>query len=316
MTLTAEGTPGEGQWVLRQRNVESDAVLRKLLGKDIAERVGSKEKLSLEFQEGAVDGASGTADSGTGPGTGPLRRLGVVERRELKLARLKQIMQRSLSESDTDSYPPEESKQATGASRPERPTQLPIAESEEPASEPHLLMKKHTSATERKFCFAHRTSKSVDGYNPSPTEHSDIDQETKGDLSGDFEFNNGQKVTTSPKSALKSPSSRRKTSQNLKLRVTFDEAPVVHKDGQTGEAVKGASGKEKSSESGKRPFGTFRSIMETLSGNQNSNNNNVQATSSGKHPVCSSAQGQAGKKTDAKTSPGGLSKCKNKTSAV
>lgn len=318
MTLTAEGTPGNGQWVLRQRNVESDTVLRKLLGKDIAERVGSKEKLSLEFQEGAVDGASGSADSGTGSGAGQQRRLGGVERRELKLARLKQIMQRSLSESDTDAYPPDESKQATGTSKTERPTQLPIAESEEPASGVQLLMKKNTSSSERKFSFALRTSKSMDGYNnPSPTDHSDIDHETKADLSGDSaEFNNGQKVTTSPKSALKSPTSRRKTSQNLKLRVTFDEAPVVHKDAQPAEVVKGASGKEKSSESGKRPFGTFRSIMETLSGNQNSNNNNAQATSAGKHSVSSSAQGHSGKKQDTKTSPGGLSKCKNKTSAV
>ncbi|XP_076859618.1 synphilin-1 [Brachyhypopomus gauderio] len=315
MTLTAEVAPGDGQWILRQRNVDSDAVLRKRLGKDMAERMGSKEKLTLEFQEGAVEGASGP-DSGAGPGAGPLRRLGVVEKRELKLARLKQIMQRSLSESDTDAYPPDESKQASAAPRPERPTQLPIGDSEEPASGLHPHMKKHTSAAERKFSFALRTSKSMDGYNPSPTsDGSDVDHETKADLAGDLtEFNSGQKVT-SPKSALKSPSSRRKPSQSLKLRVTFDEAPVVHKDGQAGE-VKGASSKEKTSESGRRPFGTFRSIMETLSGNQNSNNNNAQSTSPGKHAASSSAQGLAGKKPDAKASPGGLSKCKNKTSAV
>ncbi|XP_026855622.2 synphilin-1 [Electrophorus electricus] len=315
MTLTAEVAPGDGQWVLRQRNVDSDAVLRRLLGKDIAERVSSKEKLTMEFQEGAVDNASGI-DVGMGPGAGPPRRLGVVEKRELKLARLKQIMQRSLSESDTDAYPPDEHKQASGVSRPERPTQLPIAENEESVSGLHLLMKKHASAAERKFSFALRTSKSMDGYNPSPTsDNSDLDHETKTELVGEFaEFNSGQKVT-SPKSALKSPSSRRKTSQSLKLRVTFDEAPVVHKDGQAGE-VKGASSKEKTSESGKRPFGTFRSIMETLSGNQNSNNNNGQSTSPGKHSASSSAQGLAGKKNDAKASPGGLSKCKNKTSAV
>ncbi|MCJ8735025.1 hypothetical protein PDJAM_G00242220 [Pangasius djambal] len=309
MTLTAEVTPGDGQWVLRQRNVDSESVLRKILGKDIAERMGTREKA---FQEEAVEGATGT-DSGMGLGTGPLRRPGMVERRELKLARLRQIMQRSLSESDTDSYPPDESKQPTGTSRPERPSQLPIAESEEPVQ---LTNKKHTSAAERKFSFALRTSKSMDGYNPSPTsDNSDLDHETKTDFSGELtEFNNGQKVT-SPKSALKSPSSRRKTSQNLKLRVTFEEAPVVQKAGQAGE-VKVASVKEKTSESGKRPFGTFRSIMETLSGNQNGNNNNAHGTSVGKHSLSSSAQSPSGKKSDAKAGPGGLSKCKTKTSAV
>lgn len=309
MTLTAEVTPGDGQWVLRQRHVDSESVLRKILGKDIAERMGTREKA---FQEEAVEGASGT-ESGMGLGIGPLRKPGMVEKRELKLARLRQIMQRSLSESDTDSYPPDESKQPTGNSRPERPSQLSIAESEEPGQ---LTNKKHTSAAERKFSFALRTSKSMDGYNPSPTsDNSDLDHETKTDISGELtEFNNGQKIT-SPKSALKSPSSRRKTSQNLKLRVTFEEASVVQKAVQAGE-VKVASGKEKTSESGKRPFGTFRSIMETLSGNQNGNNSNAQGTSVGKHSLSSSAQSPSGKKSDTKASPGGLSKCKTKTSAV
>ncbi|TSL10179.1 Sorting nexin-2 [Bagarius yarrelli] len=64
-------------------------------------------------------------------------------------------MQRSLSESDTDSYPPDESKQPTGSTRAERPSQLPLAESEEPIQ---LTNKKHTSAAERKFSFALRTS--------------------------------------------------------------------------------------------------------------------------------------------------------------
>lgn len=309
MTLTAEVTPSDGQWVLRQRHVDPESVLRKILGKDIAERMGTKDKA---FQEEALEGASGT-DSGMGLGVGPLRKSGMVERRELKLARLRQIMQRSLSESDTDSYPPDESKQPTGTSRPERPSQLPIAKSEELG---HLTNKKHTSATERKFSFALRTSKSMDGYNPSPTsDSSDLDHDAKTDFPGELiEFNNGQKVT-SPKSALKSPSSRRKTSQNLKLRVTFEEAPAVQKAGQAGE-VKVASGKEKTSESGKRPFGTFRSIMETLSGNQNSNNNNAQCMSAGKHSPSSSAQSPSGKKSDAKVCPGSLSKGKTKTSAV
>lgn len=214
MTLTAEVAP-DNQWILKQRHTEAEP----------------------------------GAESGAGPGAGPMRRLGMGERRELKLARLKQIMQRSLSESDGDAaYPPNECK-------PDRPTQLPIAEPEE-----------------RKLT----TSKSVDAYNPSPSSDQS-DPETR-------EFPDGQKSATSPKSALKSPSSRRKTSQNLKLRVTFDEPPRKHD-------AKAPPTKEKA-ESGKRAFGTFRSIMETLSGNQNSNNNNS----------------PSGKKSE--------SKSKSKTSAV
>ncbi|KAK2899240.1 hypothetical protein Q8A67_010658 [Cirrhinus molitorella] len=244
MTLTAEVAPDNGQWVLKQRHMDSAA-------------------------------RDGEAEPGAGPGAGPMRRLGLGERRELKLARLKQIMQRSLSESDGDAaYPADESKQP----RPERPTQLSIAEPDE---------HKH----KHKLSFTHRTSKSVDAYNPSPSsDHSD--PESKPDLSG--ETSDGQKVTTSPKSALKSPSSRRKTSQNLKLRVTFDEPP---RKGAPAPDVKAPSGKDKP-ESSKRAFGTFRSIMETLSGNQNSNNNNAQ----------SNAKHASGKKSE--------SKSKSKTSAV
>ncbi|KAG7256191.1 hypothetical protein CRUP_024543, partial [Coryphaenoides rupestris] len=59
MTLTAEGTPEEGDWVVRQGGVAPPAA----------------------------------------------RRLVPGERRELKLARLKQLMQHSLSESDSDANP-------------------------------------------------------------------------------------------------------------------------------------------------------------------------------------------------------------------
>ncbi|XP_028851820.1 synphilin-1 [Denticeps clupeoides] len=314
MMLTAEVAPGDGQWVLRQRSMESDAVLRKLLGKDIAERMGARERLTLEFQDGD------RSEGAMGGDHGAVRRMGVVEKRELKLARLKQIMQRSLSESDGDAYPPDETKH--GAARPERPNQLPLSESVDPPSTgPHLLMKKqHSSTAERKFSFANRTSRSVDGYNPSPTsDNSDPDHDPiagRSDPSGELpDTNSSQKVTTSPKSALKSPSSRRKTSQNLKLRVTFDEA-VVHKEGQEpeargGGAKDGEKGGARASESGdswKRPFGTFRSIMETLSGNQNSNNNHIHAATkqagSGSTPS-KKAEGKAG-----------VTKGKNKSSAV
>lgn len=232
VTLTAEVSSES-----IHRDMDSDSV-HTLLGKEPAAR----DRLT-----------DGEAEPGAGPGAGPMRRLGPGERRELKLARLKQIMQRSLSESDAEeSKPP----------RPERPTQLSIAEPDE---------NKH------KFSLTHRTPKSVDVCSPSPSsDHSD--PETKPE-----ELPDGQKLTTSPKSALKSPSSRRKTSQNLKLRVTFDEPP--RKDGPAPDAKVQPS---------KRAFGTFRSIMETLSGNQNSNNNNTP-----KH---------AGKKSE--------SKSKGKTSAV
>ncbi|KAJ8380971.1 hypothetical protein SKAU_G00017490 [Synaphobranchus kaupii] len=332
MTLTAEAGPGEGHWVLRQRDVDSDTVLRQLLGKEISEKVCTKEKLSLEFRQG-----------GPGADPGALRRMGVVERRELKLARLKQIMQRSLSESDTDSYPPEERHgpapgsahgpapgPAPGATRPDRPRQLPIAESDEPAASLHLVMKKNASATERKFAFAHGASKSADGYNPSPTSDcSDPDHEPKADTPGDGPDGAGsQKATTSPtKSALKSPSSRRKTSQNLKLRVTFDEH-VVHKEAPEGEArgaqakesEKGAARTSAGSEPGeawKRPFGTFRSIMESLSGNQNSNNNNPHGSPVVKCPNSGTTLGSPGRKTsEMKANQTSVTKSKSKTSAV
>ncbi|KAM9545709.1 synphilin-1 isoform 2-T2 [Salvelinus alpinus] len=321
MTLTAEGTPGDGHWILRQRSVDSDTVLRQLLGKDISDKVCTKEKLSLEFQEGSRAGPP----SLNGANPGPLRRMGVVERRELKLARLKQIMQRSLSESDSDTYPPEEAKHGPPPGvRLERPSHLPIAESEEPVGSLHLGMKKHTSTTEHKSAFTLSTSKSMDGY-PSPTsDKSELDADGKPEAGGDFpDYNNGQKTTTSPKSALKSPTSRRKTSQNLKLRVTFDEQ-VVHKTGPPeSEPPKGAHSKEGAggrtptgSETVKRPFGTFRSLMESLSGNQNSNNNNVQTSPSVKQSSCVVSQGSPGRKTEVKTSPCGHSKGKSKASAV
>ncbi|XP_036383747.1 synphilin-1 [Megalops cyprinoides] len=311
MTLTAEAVPGDGHWVLRQRDVDSDAVLRQLLGKEIAEKVCTKEKLSLEFREGAEPGA--------------LRRTGVVERRELKLARLKQIMQRSLSESDSDAYPPEDPRHAPAA-RPDRPRQLPVGEGDEPVANLHLLMKRHASAAERKFSFAHGASKSADGYNPSPTsDSSDVDHEPKPDTPGDGPDGAGSQKMTSPKSALKSPSSRRKTSQNLKLRVTFDE-PVVHKEGleteakaATKENEKGATRTSAGSESGeawKRPFGTFRSIMESLSGNQNSNNSNLHSPVV-KHPNSGASQGSPGRKaSETKSNQSSVTKSKSKTSAV
>ncbi|XP_072243366.1 synphilin-1 [Leuresthes tenuis] len=316
MMLTAEGTPGDGHWLVRQGGVAPDSVLRQLLGKEASETVCPRERLP------PVAGLSRE-----GPGAPGGRRTGVVERRELKLARLKQIMQRSLSESDSDGYPPEDGKNQgappSNTMRPDRPSHLPVTEEEQAPN--HLnLMRKHvpssSSSTERKLAFSLSGSKSVDsiGHNPSPTSSDPEAADGKTpDTPGDVhDAANGQKVATSPKSALKSPSSRRKTSQNLKLRVTFDEQ--VHKSSnQEAEPPKGPPGKERTptgSSEGKRPFGTFRSIMETLSGNSNHNNNT--GGQSGSAVKLSTCQNSPGRKSDSKGSTGGGAKGKSKTSNV
>ncbi|XP_042338097.1 synphilin-1-like [Plectropomus leopardus] len=311
MMLTAEVTPGDG-WLVRQGGVGPDSVLRQLLGKDVSDTLCPRDRLP----------------PAGGPGAPGPRRTGLVERRELKLARLRQIMQRSLSESDSDGYPPEEGKNqgaaAVSAPRPDRPSHLPIAEEEPASNHLNLMMRKHlpssapSSSAERKLAFSLSGSKSVDsvGYNPSPTSSDPEAADGKTpDASGDL--HDGQKAATSPKSALKSPSSRRKTSQNLKLRVTFDEQ--VHKSStQEAEQTKGHHGKERtptgSSES-KRPFGAFRSIMETLSGNTNHNNNSSSSSSSSQ--AGSTCQNSPGRKSESKGGAGGGgTRGKSKTSNV
>uniref|UniRef100_A0A7N6AX76 Synphilin-1 alpha-Synuclein-binding domain-containing protein n=1 Tax=Anabas testudineus TaxID=64144 RepID=A0A7N6AX76_ANATE len=314
MMLTAEGPAGDGHWLVRQGGIGPDSVLRQLLGKDMTETLCPRDRLPP---------ASGLSREGPcGPVAPGARRTGLVERRELKLARLKQIMQRSLSESDSDGYPPEEGKNQgappTNTLRPDRPSHLPITEEEPASNHLNLMMKKHlpsSSSAEKKLAFSLSGSKSVDsvGYNPSPT--SSDPEATDGKTPDDFQDPaNGQKVATSPKSALKSPSSRRKTSQNLKLRVTFDEQ--VHKSSnQEPETTKGHHGKERTStgsSENKRHFGTFRSIMETLSGNTNHNNNSGNQ-SAAKQPTC---QNSPGRKSDSKSSPAGGAKSKSKTSNV
>ncbi|CAK6444461.1 unnamed protein product [Pipistrellus nathusii] len=308
----------------KAKDEDSDRILRQLLGKDISENVCTQEKLSLEFQ----DTQASSRNSKKIP----------PEKRELKLARLRQLMQRSLSESDTDSNTSEDPK-TTPMRKAERPRPQPIVESAEAidsAESLHLMIKKHTLASGRRFPFGIKASKSLDGHSPSPTsESSEPDLESHGPGSGTTPPNQpsgdptlpspdssaAQKVATSPKSALKSPSSKRRTSQNLKLRVTFEE-PVVQME-QTGLELNGEKDRDKSrtlqrtstsSESGdqlKRPFGTFRSIMETLSGNQN-NNNNYQAVNQLK--TCTLPLTSLGRKmTDAKGNPASAaSKGKNK----
>ncbi|XP_059101948.1 synphilin-1 isoform X3 [Peromyscus eremicus] len=265
------------------KDEDSDKILRQLLGKEISENVCTQEKLSLEFQDAQVS----SRNSKKIP----------LEKRELKLARLRQLMQRSLSESDTDSNNSEDPKN-TPVRKSDRPRPQPIVESVEnmdSAESLHLMIKKHSLASGRRFPFSTKASKSLDGHSPSPTSESsepDLDSHCPGlgmtpptqpsadPTQSSPDSSTAQKVATSPKSALKSPSSKRRTSQNSKLRVTFEE-PVVQME-QTSLELNGEKDKDRgrapqrTSESGeqmKRPFGTFRSIMETLSGNQNNNNN-------------------------------------------
>uniref|UniRef100_A0A8C2WQX7 Synuclein, alpha interacting protein n=2 Tax=Cyclopterus lumpus TaxID=8103 RepID=A0A8C2WQX7_CYCLU len=289
MMLTAEGTPGDG-WSVHQGGVGPDPVRLQLLGKDVSDTPCPRDRLP------PAGGPGASAASGA-------RRTGLVERRELKLARLKQIMQRSLSESDSDGYPPEEGK-APGASasntlRPDRPSHLPIAEEESNHPTARKNLPCSSSSTAEKKLISLSGSKSADGvgYSPSPTS-SDPEAPDAADL------HDGQKAATSPKSALKSPSSRRKTSQNLKLRVTFDEQ--VHKSANPeAELSKGHHGKERTptgATESRRPFGAFRSIMETLSGNTNHNNNSQTGSTCQNSPGRKSERGGGGAKVKSKTS--------------
>ncbi|XP_027735128.1 synphilin-1 isoform X2 [Empidonax traillii] len=302
------------------KDEDSDKILRQLLGKEISENVCMQEKLTLEFQDAHASSKN-------------VKKI-LPEKRELKLARLRQLMQRSLSESDTDSANSEDHKN-TPVKRTDKPRPQPIVESVESTESLNLMLKKHTSAAGRRFPFGIRVSKSVDGHSPSPTsESSDPDNETpyqsgtvpQNQFCGDnspSSSDTAQKVATSPKSALKSPSSKRRTSQNLKLRVTFEE-PVVQvelaeselneekdKDQSKGLMRAPPSSGEHVGDQLKRPFGTFRSIMETLSGNQN-NNNNCQTANQVRTSSTLPFTSLGRKTTDSKGNPAVLSKGRNK----
>ncbi|XP_027526706.1 synphilin-1 isoform X2 [Neopelma chrysocephalum] len=304
------------------KDEDSDKILRQLLGKEISENVCMQEKLTLEFQDAHASSKN-------------VKKI-LPEKRELKLARLRQLMQRSLSESDTDSANFEDHKN-TPVKRTDKPRPQPIVESVESTESLNLMLKKHTSAAGRRFPFGIRVSKSVDGHSPSPTsESSDPDNEApyqsgtvpQNQFCGDnspssSDSATAQKVATSPKSALKSPSSKRRTSQNLKLRVTFEE-PVVQvelaeselneekdKDQSKGLMRAPPSSGEHVGDQLKRPFGTFRSIMETLSGNQN-NNNNCQTANQVKTSSTLPFTSLGRKTTDSKGNPAVLSKGRNK----
>nr|XP_060617938.1 synphilin-1 isoform X1 [Anolis sagrei ordinatus] len=312
--FSSVGTPHHNQPKIKDE--DSDRILRQLLGKEISEDACMQEKLSLEFRDVRASKSMKKAP---------------LEKKELKLARLKHLMQRSLSESDTDSNNSEDQKN-TPVRRMEKPRPQPIVESSESTENLHLMIKRHTLASGRRFPFGMKASKSLDGHSPSPTsESSDPDNESlyqtgtlsQNQESGDAcqsnpETSTSHKVATSPKSALKSPSSKRRTAQNLKLRVTFEE-PVVQVE-QTEVGLNGERDKERSKvlqrppnaetgEQQKRPFGTFRSIMETLSGNQN-NNNNYQTSSLTKTSSPFTSLGR--KATDSKGNSANSAKGKNK----
>ncbi|XP_037114871.1 synphilin-1 isoform X1 [Syngnathus acus] len=222
MVLSVEGTSADSDWLVRQ-----EAGLRK--DTCDASRVGA-----------APGGTSREGPRRSGP-------VASAEKREQKLARLKQMMQRSLSESDSDA-----------ATRPDRPTHLPVND-EEPASKHlHLAMRKHLPPADRK-----PIPKPVNGVAFSPSEATDATDDAASPPKA---------AATSPKSALKSPSSRRKTAHNLKLRVTFNE----HLEAEPSKAAPTTTKESMptGNSEAKRPFGALRSIMETLSGNANNNNNN------------------------------------------
>ncbi|NXD29917.1 SNCAP protein, partial [Spelaeornis formosus] len=318
--LGSLGTSTSSRARAKIKDEDSDKILRQLLGKEISENVCMQEKLTLEFQDAHASSKN-------------VKKI-LPEKRELKLARLRQLMQRSLSESDTDSANSEDHKN-TPVKRTEKPRPQPIVESVE--STENLMLKKHTSTAARRFPFGIRVSKSVDGHSPSPTsESSDPDNEApyqsgivpQNQFCGDHspsstESATAQKVATSPKSALKSPSSKRRTSQNLKLRVTFEE-PVVQvelaeselneekdKDRSKGLMRASASSGEHAGDQQKRPFGAFRSIMETLSGNQN-NNNNCQTANLIKTSSTLPFTSLGRKTTESKANPAVVSKGRNK----
>ncbi|NXH00501.1 SNCAP protein, partial [Loxia leucoptera] len=305
------------------KDEDSDKILRQLLGKEISENVCMQEKLTLEFQDAQASSKN-------------VKKI-LPEKRELKLARLRQLMQRSLSESDTDSANSEDHKN-TPVKRTDKPRPQPIVESVESTESLNMMLKKHTSTAGRRFPFGIRVSKSVDGHSPSPTsESSDADNEAPyqpgavpqnqfcADTSpSSTDSATAQKVATSPKSALKSPSSKRRTSQNLKLRVTFEE-PVVQvelaeselneekdKDRSKGVMRAPASSGEHAGDQLKRPFGAFRSIMETLSGNQNNNNNNCQTANLIKISSTLPFTSLGRKTTESKGNPAVVSKGRNK----
>ncbi|XP_041042803.1 synphilin-1 [Carcharodon carcharias] len=269
--------------LLKQKGEEADKILRQLLGEEISGNVCTQEKLSLEFQDGQE------ASVVTGSAKKVLR-----DKRELKLTRLR-YSQRSSSESDTDSYISEDQKNSP-IKRADKPRPEPIVEKEEYTAKVHFMIKKHASAVGRMFPFSLKASGTSEERSHSPTAESndkvpDCQHQIKSPVRTQSieepflpcaDNTTTQKTTNSPKSALKSPSSKSRTSQNLKLRVTFEE-PVVEieqticeLDNRKGTESEGTLPKSPASlEMGEplnRYVGQFRSPVESINSNQNNNN--------------------------------------------
>ncbi|XP_078070724.1 synphilin-1 [Mustelus asterias] len=296
--------------LLKQKGDEADKILRQLLGEEISGNVCTQEKLSLEFQDGQE------ASVVTGSARKVLR-----DKRELKLTRLR-YSQRSSSESDTDSCISEDQKN-TPIKRADKPRPEPIVEKEEYTPKVHFMIKKHASAVGRMFPFSLKTSGTSEEQSYSPTAESndkvpDCQNQIRSPVrtqSIEEHFlpcadnTTTQKTTNSPKSALKSPSSKSRTAQNLKLRVTFEE-PVVEIEqtvceigNRKGTESEGTLPKSPSSlemgEPLKRYVGQFRPPVESINNNQN--NNNPQAihlpmTSASNLPLNSTARKPGGSK--------------------
>ncbi|XP_038660950.1 synphilin-1 isoform X2 [Scyliorhinus canicula] len=269
--------------LLKQKGEEADKILRQLLGEEISGNVCTQEKLSLEFQDGQE------ASVVTGSARKVLR-----DKRDLKLTRLRHS-QRSSSESDTDSSISEDQKN-TPTKRAEKPRPEPIVEKEEYTAKVHFMIKKHASAVGRMFPFSFKASATSEEQSHSPTAESidkvpDCQHQIRSPVRTQCieepflscaDNTTTQKTTNSPKSALKSPSSKSRTSQNLKLRVTFEEPAlgieqtVCELDNGKGTESEGTLPKSPSSlEMGEplnRSIGQFRSPVESINSNQNNNN--------------------------------------------
>ncbi|XP_048383331.2 synphilin-1 [Stegostoma tigrinum] len=273
--------------ILKQKGEEADKILRQLLGEEISGNVCTQEKLSLEFQD------QQEASVVTGPARKVLR-----NKRELKLTRLR-YSQRSSSESDTDSYISEDQKNSP-IRRADKPRPEPIVEKDEYTAKVHFMIKKHASAVGRMFPFSLKASGSSEEQSQSPiAESSDNVPDSQHQIRSPVrtlsveesvlpcvDNTTTQKTTNSPKSALKSPSSKSRASQNLKLRVTFEE-PVVEIE-QTVPELDNRKGTESEGTLPRPPpclemgeplnryMGQFHSPVESINSNQN--NNNSQAT--------------------------------------
>ncbi|XP_072289371.1 synphilin-1 [Eucyclogobius newberryi] len=301
LLLTAEVNPGDGAWTVRQ-----------LQSRDHIEAPCPRERLP-------TTGTLSRDAPGASAGPGGPRKAAPSDRRELKLSRFKNMSQRTVSESDTEATSDGQSNCVFQAEEVKpgpvpRPSHLPLtADDQSVPDHLQLMMKKHLphscsassslSSSDQRKAFSLRESKSVDNYGEHTTEPRPPEPRPPEPVPTD-----DPKATaaTSPKSALKSPSSRRKTSQNLKLRVTFDEQ-MIHKNVQQ-EAEPSKTPPQK------RSFGTFRSIMETLSGNANHSNNNTGNTCSHSNSSGASAnQSAPGRKGG---SPGGGAKGKSRSSNV